>query len=86
MTKRAQAINGFIQTLTDFGMDSMAIRLALRGGHSTLTIREGKEHLDAYQMQMKSHLANILESNPEQAEALMNELGVKWKNDKPPYK
>jgi hypothetical protein len=84
MTKRAQAINGFMDTLSDLVLDSMAIRMAIKGGSTTLTVAQGEEVLKGYQRGLKAHLANIVENNDEQAEALMKELGVCWNEH--PYK
>jgi len=83
MTKRATAIRGFVATLSRMTMDSAAIKLAILGANASLSSAEGIQLLHQYECNLQAYLTTLVEHNEEQAEALMNELGLVWK-DVPP--
>ena len=79
MTKRAKSIQAFVAELTKLTIDALPIKMAIQGNNPTLTSQEAKEILFQCQLNLQAHLVEIVENNEEQAEALMAELGVKWK-------
>jgi len=76
MTRKANAINGFIEELTMLALHGTALKLSLNGSNDLLSKKKGEEMLAQHQDAMKTHLVNIVEGNEEQAEALMTELGL----------
>lgn len=80
MTKRAKAIQGLVTEITKIAIDGTPIRMAIQGTNPTLTALEAQLLLLQSQLNMQAFLVDILENNPEQAEALMAELNIKWRN------
>lgn len=79
MTKRARAIQGMVAEITKLGIDGMTIKMAIQGANPNLSPDAGRALLLQSQLNMQAHLVDILENNPEQAEALMAELNLKWR-------
>ena len=46
--------------------------------------KEAKNFLEKKIVNMEACLVEILENNPEQAEALMKDLGIEWEKSVPP--
>jgi hypothetical protein len=80
MTRRARAIQGFVEALTNFTMASMSIKMGLnKASMAILSEAEAKESLLLHQQIMQGYLVHIVENNPEQAEALLADLGLNFK-------
>jgi hypothetical protein len=79
MTKRAKAIQGFVSEITKLAIDATPIKMGIQGSNPNLSAIEATLLLSQCQLNMQAHLVDILENNPEQAEALMAELGINWK-------
>ena len=80
MTKRAKAIQGLADQLGMLAMDGTPIKLSLSGNNKTMPVEEGRRILLQYKMNIQAHLVDLVENNDEQAEALMQELGIQWKS------
>lgn len=85
MTKKAQAIDAFVDTLSLFCLNGTGLTMALKTtSFSTMTAEDAKAEIEAYKRTLKAHMVTITEGNEEQAEALMNDLKITWKAN--PYK
>lgn len=83
MTKRAKYIGKFVEELTELASNGLYIRSHATKARSDTPEdiqrhKEAKEYLEKAEMKLKACMAEILENNPEQAEALMLDMGVKW--------
>jgi len=83
MTKRAKYIGKFVEELAELASNGLYIRTHSTKPHSDTPEdlkrhKEAKEYLEKSEMKLKACMAEILENNPEQAEALMLDMGVKW--------
>lgn len=84
MTKRAKYIGKFVEELTELASNGLYLRSHARKPQSDSIEdqqrhKESKAYLEKTEMKLKAYVAEILENNSEQAEALMIELGVQWK-------
>lgn len=79
MTQKAKSINALVETLSLLAVNGTAIKLGINCPKTPEQKQEFNDLLIHYQNALKAHLANIVEGNEEQAEALMADLGVRWK-------
>jgi hypothetical protein len=77
-TKKAIAIKGFVAELALLALDSMAIKTGLQGINPNISIKKAAEMLEQSQRSLMAFLVDIVETNPEQVEALMKELNFRW--------
>ena len=80
MTRRAKAIERLVEEIQWIAVNGTPLRMAINGNNQQMTVVEAKQKIHQSALNMKASFADLMENNPEQAEALMQELGVKWNN------
>ena len=82
MTKRAQYIDKFVNDLTWLAVNGTHYKCVAFGKATTpeeiKAQSESRSKFDGIVTTLKATLCNVVENNEEQAEALMQELHLKW--------
>ena len=80
MSKRAQYIDKFVEDLADLAINSIYFKTQAFGKHPSSPEEQQKAEKSFFERvsTLKATLCNIVENNEEQAEALMQELHLKW--------
>ena len=79
MTMRAKHIQGLADALQHIALNGLYYRCF--GSDDKNEKEKRAKQLEAYMKEIKAHLCYLAERNSEQAEALMNEFGLEWRED-----
>ena len=82
MTKRAKFVDKFVEDLAKLALKGVHYKCVafgkIKSPEQAASLKDYEDNITT----LKATLCEIVENNEEQAEALMHELGLKWKNSR----